>query len=467
MSKKNILISEPKVKGIPPPTKEEICRVGIVLEEDNKTKMSLIFPPGDFEIEAGKDIKILSVKTKKTIEMKIAKDCIICSDPKAKWSLKSDSHIEITPLNANNKIAPKSGIIVRGIVAGRGFHWQKQVDLSFHGKLEYHIRNKKFIVVNEILMEDYLACVVTSEMSSKCPPEFIKAQATAARSWMRVFLKDKHRGLPYSICNDDCCQRYQGTTHLKEDIIKIVSESRGVFIVTEQGHVCASYYSKSCGGIMEKCENIFGKDAVGFSQSIDAPKNSITKKYNPVTQENIREWVMGEWLTGVDSFCSPNVCPEKELPKYLGAVDEAGKYFRWEVIYTNKELVKILKEKAKLDDIKEFIDSKVDFMGNSGRIHKLRIIYKDTQGKIKTLKVSSQYEIRYVLHKKFLFSSGFVWDYEKDKKGKITKIILRGAGWGHGAGFCQIGALGMSLKGYNYKKILKHYFGKTKLKKVY
>ena len=33
-----------------------------------------------------------------------------------------------------------------------------------------------------------------------------------------------------------------------------------------------------------------------------------------------------------------------------------------------------------------------------------------------------------------------------------------GAGWGHGAGMCQIGALGMALAGYDHERILMHYF---------
>ena len=46
-------------------------------------------------------------------------------------------------------------------------------------------------------------------------------------------------------------------------------------------------------------------------------------------------------------------------------------------------------------------------------------------------------------------------------------FVLRGKGWGHGVGLCQIGAAVMGAKGYGYDEILKHYFPKAELKKLY
>lgn len=37
-------------------------------------------------------------------------------------------------------------------------------------------------------------------------------------------------------------------------------------------------------------------------------------------------------------------------------------------------------------------------------------------------------------------------------------LLLKGRGWGHGVGLCQWGARGMARQGYNYKRILNHYF---------
>ncbi|MDD7760939.1 MAG: amidase, partial [Bacteroidales bacterium] len=44
---------------------------------------------------------------------------------------------------------------------------------------------------------------------------------------------------------------------------------------------------------------------------------------------------------------------------------------------------------------------------------------------------------------------------------------IRGAGWGHGVGLCQIGAAVMGEKGYNYNQILQHYFVGANVTKLY
>ena len=206
---------------------------------------------------------------------------------------------------------------------------------------------------------------------------------------------------------------------------------------------------------------------MGLGETADAPENSPTVPFNPVTEQNICEWVTGDFLEKTDSFCSPNVCPEEDLPKYLGAVDVAGQYFRWKVEYTQEKLVEILRKKAGIRDMKEFLDFSPGFRGNSGRLHEIFILYMDRGGEPKAANIKTQFQIRKSLHDKFLFSSAFVWDYTRDAGNRITKITLRGSGWGHGVGLCQIGALGMALKGYKYEEIIGHYYGSSKLLKAY
>ena len=49
----------------------------------------------------------------------------------------------------------------------------------------------------------------------------------------------------------------------------------------------------------------------------------------------------------------------------------------------------------------------------------------------------------------------------------FKSITLKGAGWGHGVGLCQIGALGMALLKKSAKTILSHYFTSAMVKKLY
>jgi stage II sporulation protein D len=81
--------------------------------------------------------------------------------------------------------------------------------------------------------------------------------------------------------------------------------------------------------------------------------------------------------------------------------------------------------------------------------------------------VGKELEIRKWLSPSHLYSSAFTVDYEDLEDGIPGKFILRGAGWGHGTGLCQIGAAVMGEKGYTYKQILEHYFLGAELRRLY
>ena len=108
--------------------------------------------------------------------------------------------------------------------------------------------------------------------------------------------------------------------------------------------------------------------------------------------------------------------------------------------------------------------------GPSGRISRLEVI-----GDRDTVTIGKELEIRRVLSRSHLKSSAFVVDYldadgnvldaeavsREARAGRHTvfdRILLRGAGWGHGVGLCQIGAAVMASEGYNYREILEHYY---------
>jgi SpoIID/LytB domain protein len=46
-------------------------------------------------------------------------------------------------------------------------------------------------------------------------------------------------------------------------------------------------------------------------------------------------------------------------------------------------------------------------------------------------------------------------------------VVLRGGGWGHGAGMCQWGAVGRASAGHDHRAILRAYFSGAEVVKVY
>ncbi|MGB6646925.1 MAG: amidase, partial [Bacteroidota bacterium] len=81
--------------------------------------------------------------------------------------------------------------------------------------------------------------------------------------------------------------------------------------------------------------------------------------------------------------------------------------------------------------------------------------------------VGKDLEIRRWLSPTHLYSSAFVVKTETGVDGNPKRFLLRGAGWGHGVGLCQIGAAVMAVKGFAADSIAKHYFRGAEIQKLY
>ena len=90
--------------------------------------------------------------------------------------------------------------------------------------------------------------------------------------------------------------------------------------------------------------------------------------------------------------------------------------------------------------------------GPSGRISSLRIV-----GTKRSEVIGKELAIRRVLSESHLKSSAF--EVSREDGG----FVLRGRGWGHGVGLCQIGAAVMAAEGYDYRQILAHYYEGTEV----
>jgi peptidoglycan hydrolase-like amidase len=434
------------------PEEEPLLRVGIVLPEDMQASITMMVEDIDSTSLVINDNHKAPVKIKnQEIKVAIEDDTL---------RIKSYDHPEAI---RNIKLIQKtenSSIDTYPVIAGRGFHWAKHIHVNLPFTIELKIAENSLLLVNELPMEMYLACVATSEMSGACPGSFMRAQTIVARSWMLANVEQKHLHLGIDVCNDDCCQRYQGTNNLTEVSITGAVETRGQVLLFD-GDICDARYSKSCGGVMEKFENLWEGDALPYMQNIPDAKENF--KVDLCNESEMRNWVE----TIPETFCSPHFIPENELKKYLGSVDEEGHYFRWTVETSQEEIVNNLNDKLNLD-IKIVISIIPLKRAGSGRILELEISYLDNKFNQSSVIIYKDYNIRQALHKKFLYSSAIIIEDIFSVGSKYPKgFLFKGAGWGHGAGLCQIGGLGMSLKGYNTEDILSHYYPGSGLKKIY
>ena len=134
---------------------------------------------------------------------------------------------------------------------------------------------------------------------------------------------------------------------------------------------------------------------------------------------------------------------------------ETTDFFEWTVEYTEEQLRSIIEKKLKIS-LGTILDLQPLARGKSGRIWRLKIV-----GSEGSFIIGKELEIRRTLSESHLLSSCF--EVEKTAQ----KFILKGKGWGHGVGLCQIGAAVMGENGYTYDQILLHYYSNAEIKKLY
>jgi SpoIID/LytB domain protein len=375
----------------------------------------------------------------------------------------------------------RSHFTLHAVTIGVNFHWQRDEDQSFKGKLKFIVENGKVTAVNILSIEDYLVSVISSEMSATSSAELLKAHAVISRSWLlaqtekskllgkkpaeyrtsfetdneiiRWYDREDHRH--FDVCADDHCQRYQGITRASTPIVEqVISDTYGEVLVYD-GTICDARYSKCCGGVTELFENVWEPVNHPYLQKIaDNPLPPPGFSLNLEHEEDAVRWINGN----PGSFCNTN--DKSVLTQVLNSYDqETNDFFRWKVTWSQKELSALVRERTGID-FGIITDLVPLTRGTSGRIVRLKIC-----GSKKTLVIGKELEIRKALSKTHLYSSAFL--VEKRESADSVYFVLHGAGWGHGVGLCQIGAAVMGAKGYTYKEILMHYFRNATLEIKY
>lgn len=346
--------------------------------------------------------------------------------------------------------------ILYDVVIGVDFHWQRKVTQKFAGSLKFIVEGDKITAVNTVGVENYLLSVISSEMKASATLEYLKAHAVISRSWVMSHIGHRATGKPaapseihsvaddgtpifvkwwdhddhenFDVCADDHCQRYQGLTMaVGDNVRKAIDETWGQ-VLTYNGKICDCRFSKCCGGTMELFSTCWeDADYPYLRPDPDAP------------------------VGGGTEFC--NTSDKQILGQVLNDYDlETQNFYRWEQRYTRDEVSELICRRSGID-FGQIIDLVPIERGPSYRLKLLKVV-----GSKKTMIIGKELVIRRYLSESHLYSSAFDVEWEGDT------LILKGRGWGHGVGFCQIGAAVMAYKGYDYKQILEHYYPGSTLK---
>lgn len=376
----------------------------------------------------------------------------------------------------------QSSFTLEDVTIGVNFHWERKEAQTFLGKLRFIVENNNICAINELPVETYLISVISSEMRATSSLELLKAHAVISRSWLLAQMEqrkaensnvvnqpslfktdeeivrwyDREDHKHFDVCADDHCQRYQGITKAaNKHVVEAIKQTAGE-ILTSRGEICDARYSKCCGGAVEEFQYCWEDIRKPYLQALPDTMPDATSLPNLTNEAVARQWI----LSSPNAFC--NTTDQKVLSQVLNDFDqETTDFYRWTQIYSQAEVKQLLEEKLAMQfgDIIDLIPME---RGKSGRIYRLKII-----GTQRTLIIGKELEIRRALSKSHLYSSAFVVEKVDIKDGVPQQFIIKGAGWGHGVGLCQIGAAMMGVQGYRYDEILLHYYKSAEITKAY
>ncbi len=366
--------------------------------------------------------------------------------------------------------ADDASFTLEDVTIGVDFHWNRKETQTFRGTLRLIIDHDKILAINELPVEQYLESVISSEMSGTSSLELLKAHAVISRSWLLAQIEGKKRNSEvenlkesiqhskfkiqnstlirwydredhalFDVCADDHCQRYQGITRATNPhVAEAVKATHGqvlTFSTPNTQHpspkLCDTRFSKCCGGRTEEFQYCWENIEKPYLRSVACP-----------------------WCNTSDASLIRQVLNDYD--------QETPDFYEWTECISSEQVAEWLRSKHGIDlgTITDLIPLE---RGKSGRIWKLKIV-----GSKGSFTIGKELEIRHTLSDSHLKSSWFeVEKVENQHPLPTTQFILKGKGWGHGVGLCQIGAAVMGEKGHSYDEILQHYYQNTKIKKIY
>ena len=332
-------------------------------------------------------------------------------------------------------------LAIANVPFGIGWSWAGKEKRIYSGQLRITTTTQGHLHgVDNLPLEEYLRGVVPYEIGKDAPFAALQAQAIAARSEAVMALREKvYRGPGYDLTADVMCQVFGGTGRRTALVDSAIASTSGVVLYSGDRPIHA-YYSANCGGHSEKIANVWPER--------DRPAPYLSGHFD--TRQRIPIKLTGEkkiarWLASdPDVYCNPSHYPKLSTG--------SGKHFRWQQKITRAALSELVAQKKQIGRISEI---KILKRGVSGRVIELAFIGEDD-----SLVVRSELAIRQIWQPP-LRSACFVV-HEQD--GIFT---LDGAGWGHGVGMCQTGAITQASLGISYKQILQHYYRGSQLRMLY
>ena len=303
-------------------------------------------------------------------------------------------------------------------------------------------RTGKLTLVNSLGAERALKGTVPAEIFASAPQSALRAQAIAARNEIFSAIGVRNLADPYMLRADIYDQVYGGVGAEDKRTSLAVEATRGK-VMFHGNQIVEAFYSSNAGGFTENNENVWDMEPRPYLRGrADAPEGSVPLAFRDGISEAELEKFLDE---GFEAFSK------------IAPVSSA-KSFRWDRSVKADVPLKWLKDAGhRIGRIK---DVRIKKRGISGRIIQLEVV-----GTRDTAIVERELNVRRLFGG--LRSGLFLMDVTRNKRGEITAFDFQGAGFGHGVGMCQTGAIGMASKGHKEEAILGHYYSGIEIRDLY
>jgi stage II sporulation protein D len=306
---------------------------------------------------------------------------------------------------------PKHPILVASLRSPTGLiSWGKN---KYQGELQLLTTpgNESCDLVNDIPLEAYLRTLLAKEMNGTWPLEALKAQAVAARTYAYDRLLKSQQGIVdekklYHLESSERDQVSGSFFDVTEKTLRASRETEGEILVGPSGRVSPAFFHSKCGGKTLRPDQVW---------------SGVEEGYRSVNCTFCQKTGMKDWQQKIRNG------------KITTMIDQV--------------LRRYYSEQLESTDIRIMQDS----LHNS----ELRFYAGDR------LHIVKKSYLRNLAGRELLPSNYYVMN---QKNGEIT---VEGRGYGHGVGLCQLGALELAKRGYDYQQILSFYFPRHRMKKVY
>lgn len=351
---------------------------------------------------------------------------------------------------------------------------------SYRGTLEIERTGEGYVLINEVLLEEYLYAVVPSEMPASYPAEALKAQATCARTYAYKYMLKA--GIGQFGAHVDDSTSYQVYNNIEESMesTAAVKDTKGQVMKHEGELAGAYYYSTSCGYGTNACV-WSGNNAESFPYL--QAKQIAVENVNTVAPDKISEEEMfAAYIQTVNEYDYEKTEGWYRWRYVLGQMDKDVLLGRIKERYATNPNYILTKtndsyEAKELGEIGTIQNIYVAKRLDGGVIDELVIV-----GSKAEIKVISEYNVRYILSDgntkvvrqdgsevgpSALLPSAFLIITPTLDKNEVVGYSIVGGGYGHGVGMSQNGAKNMSVAGVPYEQILTFFYNGIQLETVY